>query len=198
MSAIAIQPVRPSVIEPKATPEDVLRLEERGLYELVDGHLIEKQMSYAASEAAGKIAFTIMLFLKEARLEGSVLPEQSFQCFPHKPSQVRRPDVAYISASRVPSVRPDGHVKIVPDLAIEIISPNDNVYELDDKLADYRAAGIPLVWVVNPVARIIRVHRPDQPIYELRDRDVLGGDAVLPGFSAAVTALLPAQPAVAV
>ena len=187
---VPTQPVVPEAVPAPIMPEDLLTLDEQGLFELAEGRLIEKTMSFLATETAGNIIFCVKSFLKTAGLASAVLPEQSFQCFGNKPRQVRRPDVAIITASRVPAVRPMGHVKIVPDLAIEVISPTDNVYELDHKLDDYRLAEIPVVWVVNPVSRVIRVHRPGKPIDELRDGQTITGDAVLPGFSIAITELL--------
>ncbi len=67
-----------------------------------------------------------------------------------------------------------------------MVSPNDTVYQLDDKLADYRAAQIPLVWVVDPKARTVRVRRIGQPTIELEETDILTGEPVLPGFSIVV------------
>ena len=49
--------------------------------------------------------------------------------------------------------------KIPPDLAVEVASPNDTVYELDDKLEDYQKAGVPLIWVINPNSRTATVYR---------------------------------------
>jgi Uma2 family endonuclease len=59
---------------------------------------------------------------------------------------------------------------------------------------DYRRVAVPLVWVVYPDSRIIRVHRVGtQSIDELRDGDLLTGDALLPGFEAKVTELMPSK-----
>ncbi len=193
MSAIAPPTVRPSV-PVEYTPDDLLHMQEQGLFELAEGRLIEKTMSFLATETAGNITFILKSYLKSTNSKTAVLPEQSFQCFAKKPRQVRRPDIAVIVADRVPAVRPLGHVKITPDIAIEVLSPNDNVYELDFKLEDYRLAAIPLVWVVNPISRVLRVHRPGKPIDELRDGDLLTGDTILPGFSVSITdLLLPAE-----
>jgi Uma2 family endonuclease len=193
MSAIATPSVRPS-LPVEYTPDDLLQMQEQGLFELAEGRLIEKNMSFLANETAGNITFILKSHFKSTNSKAAVLPEQSFQCFAKKPRQVRRPGVAVIVADRVPAVRPLGHVKIAPDIAIEVLSPNDNVYELDFKLDDYRLAAIPLVWVVNPINRVIRVHRPGKPIDELRDGDLLTGDTILPGFAVSITdLLLPAE-----
>src|SRR5437016_1577447 len=112
------------------TPDDVLRLESEGLYELVDGKLVEKRMSSLASETAGLLTADLVGFLRQSPL-GRIYPEQTFKCFPHDPDLIRRPEIAFIAAERLGGVPEEGHVPIAPDLAIEIVSPNDSVYELD-------------------------------------------------------------------
>jgi Uma2 family endonuclease len=195
MSVIATPNVRPSVhIDPVVEPEDVLYMDEKGLFELVDGRLIEKKLSILANLIAGRIIRLLGNHVESSGTGALVLPEQSFQCFAHEPKQLRRPDIALIAAGRLPMPLPTGHVKIIPDLAVEVISPNDNVYELEDKLADYRLAGFPLTWVVYPEARLIRIHRPRQPVDELFDGDVLTGGTALPGFKVNITDLLPPNP----
>jgi Uma2 family endonuclease len=177
-------------------PDDLLRMESSGLFELSEGRLLEKHMGYDANWTAGQIAARLNVYMWQSRA-GDVLPEQSFRCFPDDTRAVRRPDVAFIAADRIPSPRPTGHVPIRPDLAIEVVSPTDEVDELELKLADYRAAGIPLIWVVIPAVRLVRIFRPDAPIAELRVGETLTGDPVLPGFSVAVADLFPAVEAAA-
>ena len=77
--------------------------------------------------------------------------DAGYQCFPHDPGLVRRPDASFVKAGRFPGdVLPKGWAKSPPDLAVEVVSPNDLVYELEEKLSDYRKAGVPLIWVIGP------------------------------------------------
>jgi Uma2 family endonuclease len=175
------------------TPEDVLALEEEGLYELVNGRLVEKKMSSVAAETAGLIVIALGNHVLPARL-GKIYPEQTFQCFNEDPEKIRRPDVAFILAQRLGGVAPEGHVRIPPDIAIEVISPSDKAYDLEEKLGDYRSAGVKLVWVVYPIARVFRIHRPDHNVTELVDGDTLTGESVLPDFSAKISNLFPVKP----
>jgi Uma2 family endonuclease len=168
-------------------------MEGEGLFELVDGELVEKPtMGTYSGEAAGIIYVRLFMHAQANHL-GKAYFEVSYRCFPEKPNQLRRPDISFISTSRLAGVPGEGHVPVRPDLAVEVVSPNDGVYELDEKLLDYQSAGIPLVWVVNPQARLIGIHRPGKPIEELRDSGTLDGGEVLPGFSAVVSELLPAS-----
>ena len=173
------------------SPDDLLRMEQRGLFELVDGQLIEKPTGFLSGRTASLVDRRVGAFLDRHPL-GELCSETTFRCFPLKPSQVRRPDLAFIAADRVSAVPEDGHVPFRPDLAIEVVSPKDGVYDLDDKLIDYQSAGIPLVWVFNPAARIVRVHLPDGSSRLLTESDTLDGGDVLPGFAAVVRDLLPA------
>ncbi len=175
---------------PRFTPEDVLRMEPDALYELVDGSLVKKKMSELANETAGLITFALVMHTRTANL-GRVLPEQSFQCFPHDPDVIRRPDVSFIAAARLPAERFSGHIPIAPDIAVEVVSPNDRFYDLDEKLNDYRLAGVKLVWVVNPELRTVTIYRADGTISRLFDHETLTGDTVLPAFSAKIAELLP-------
>jgi len=174
-----------AVSSARLTPEDLLCLEEDGLYELVDGKLVEMKMSYLANLTAGRVITVLSNFVAPANL-GDVLPEQTFRCFPGDPDRVRRPDVAFILASRTPRVPAEGHISVAPDIAVEVVSSSDRICDLDEKLADYRAAGIRLVWVMNPNSRTIRVHRPDHTVTELAESDILRGESVLPDFAVRV------------
>lgn len=100
---------------------------------------------------------------------------------------VRSPDVAFVRADRLPpgGIGP-GFLALAPDLAVEVLSPSDTASDLEEKLADYRAAGTPLVWVVDPVKRLVTVLADDAPPRWLRERDTLDGGAMVPGFACRV------------
>ena len=172
------------------TAEYLLKAGDQRLYEVVDGVVLEKQMSSLAGKTTIAISSRLYAFV-EANGLGDLYSEVSFQCFANLPGRTRRPDIAFVSADRVDEVPPDGYVPVRPDLAIEVVSPNDLLIELNRKLIDYRSAGIPLVWVVHPELRIIQVHRLGRPMAELTDTDTLGGDDIIPGFSATVGDLIP-------
>ena len=195
-TATLTAPVRPSPVL-DLTPEELAWMNgpgREGRYEWVDGRAVKKPMSYDANLVAGNVVFELNLYLRDDPV-GGVLIEQEYQCFPGKPKQVRTPDVSLVLHSRVPRPHPKGYLRFVPDLAIEVVSPNDLVYNLDEKLEDYRSAGFPLVWVVNPDSRLVRVHVPGRPVAELRVGETLAAAGLLPGFAVAVDALVPAVPA---
>jgi Uma2 family endonuclease len=174
------------------TPDDLLRMEDAVNYELVDGKLVERHMGMESSAIAGQILMLIGLFLR-SQARGRVFPpDASYQCFANAPSKVRKPDVSFIRSGRLPGDRiPTGHCPIPPDLAVEVISPNDLAYEVEEKVAEYLEAGVPLVWIVNPPTRSVRIRRPraaaNGPVAELSGDDTITGEDVLPGFSCKVS-----------
>jgi Uma2 family endonuclease len=176
-------------------PEDLLTMPDGDRFELVDGQLVERKMSKWSSYVAGS-TFHRLRNHSDAHRLGWVYPEgTSYQCFPDDPKRVRRPDVSFIRLDRMSSeeAMSEGHVRIVPDLAVEVISPNDLAYDIDEKVDEYETAGVKLIWIVNPQMRTVRVHRADGTVRLLREKDELDGEQVFPGFRCRVGELfLPA------
>ena len=88
-------------------------------------------------------------------------------------------------------IAPKGWVKIAPDLAVEVVSPNDTAEDLEEKLGDYRTAGVPLIWVIYPELRKVRIIRRDGSASELKEDDMLSGEDVIPGFRCPLREILP-------
>jgi len=177
-------------------PEDLLTMPDGDNFELVDGRLVERNMSKWSSYVAGTI-FHRLRGHSDAHGFGWVYPEgTSYQCFPDAPSKVRRPDVSLIRLERMSAdeAMSEGHVRLAPDLVVEVISPNDLAYEIDEKVDEYETAGVKLIWVVNPETKAVRVHRADGTVMVLREKDELDGEDILPGFRCPVAELfLPAS-----
>ncbi|HZW29789.1 MAG TPA: Uma2 family endonuclease [Isosphaeraceae bacterium] len=174
------------------TPEDLLALPDEERYELVGGRLVERNMGAESSWVEGRVYSRLDQFCEDHHL-GIVWPASNgYQCFPHNPDLVRRPDVSFVRHGRLPGdVVPKGWVKIPPDLAVEVVSPKDRVYDLDEKLADYRKVHIPLVWVINPESRTVTVYRIDGSIRLLFEDDELSGEDIIPGFRCPIREILP-------
>ncbi|HEX3315912.1 MAG TPA: Uma2 family endonuclease [Gemmataceae bacterium] len=119
---------------------------------------------------------------------GKALAEIGF-IIAHDPDTVLAPDLAFVRKERVP-VR--GNPKFFdgpPDLAVEVVSPNDTVNEVEDKVLDWIEAGASMVWVVNPKHRRVTVHRSLTDVVVLHENDVLEGDPVVAGFRCQVREL---------
>ena len=66
----------------------------------------------------------------------------------------RRPDIAFVSYSRWPEETVDSSAAwdVVPNLAVEVVSPSNSSDEIDGKLTEYLEAGVELVWVIHPIS----------------------------------------------
>jgi len=99
-------------------------------------------------------------------------------------------DVAYVPPDVV-TVQTDETTLVdgIPSLVVEILSPNDTVEEINEKIDAYRAAGVPHIWVIDPYQHMLVVHRPNElPALFNRNQDVTA-EPQLPGFRTAVARL---------
>jgi Uma2 family endonuclease len=103
---------------------------------------------------------------------------------------VRGPDVSFWSNERLPEV-PDGYIKVAPDLAIELISPDDLYTPVIRLIREYCERGVRMVWLVDPATRTVWVHRVFSTFLILTESQTLDGADVLPGFSCKVAELFP-------
>jgi len=100
-------------------------------------------------------------------------------------------DIAVFSTSLIEQQREDyPYVAGVPLLAVEILSPSDQVDTIDTKLEFYLDSGVQQVWFINPRVRTIIVHAPNESPRLYSDNMTLDGGTVLPGFSIPVKSLL--------
>ncbi len=178
------------------TAEDLLNLPDGDQYELVDGHLVERGMGFEAGLVAGELFLQIANHCKKHKLgyvnQGG---DGSYQCFPHNPRLVRKPDVSFVRYGRFANEEiPSGHAQLAPDLAVEVISPNDLCEEVEKKIGEYIRAGVRLIWIVSPENRTVLVHHPDGLARRLVETDELQGEDVLPGFRCLVGDLFPTPP----
>ena len=167
------------------TAGDLLRLHSQGVKgELILGVFVE---SVASGVEHGKIALklgAILLAFITPRGLGHVFGTDSGVLLQNGPDLVREPDVAYISAERLPlDERVRGYLPVAPDLVVEIASPNNTVHEVYDKARMWLSHGVTLVWAVYPDTRTIDVHSLGAPAYTLTEDDALNGGEVLPGFT---------------
>jgi len=172
------------------TPEDLLRMPDRKRYELVNGELKELKTTVYPSYVAG----TIFSFLHKCACDRHVwlFPEgTSFQCFANDRTKVRKPDTAAILRSRMTPIQIEtmGHCRIVPDLAVEVISPNDLLYEVREKTNEWLEAGVRTVWEVNPKTKEVFVYRGDGSVNRYRGEEQLTADDISPGFRVTVSDL---------
>lgn len=175
------------------TPAGLLALADGENFELVDGQLVERTVGVLSSLVEAILIGKLSSFCQAHQLGPVFTSTNGIQCFPADPRKVRRPDVSFVKAERfAPKHLQEGFLTIAPDLAVEVISANDLVAELDEKTEEYLAAGIPLVWVIDPEVRTVVIHRGDGTLAKLHENDALTGESVIPGFKCKVAELFPA------
>ena len=173
------------------TPDELLNLPDAVDYELVAGELVERHMGSESSAIAAVIGYLLLGFVRPKRLGKVFTTDCGYLIFPNEPTRVRKPDVSFIRAGRLPNDRaPEGYVRIPPDLVVEVLSPGDTAYEVDQKVNEYLSVGVKLIWVVNPRTRNVRIHRlpndPLGPISILNESDMITEESVLSGFNCPV------------
>ena len=107
-----------------------------------------------------------------------------------RPDTVRAPDIALVRRERLPQPIPVGFPELVPDLVVEVLSPDDRPGETLAKVGDWLEAGARLAWVIDPQRRLARVYRADGTESLLAESDALDGEDVLPGFSCPLGTIL--------
>src|SRR4051794_9073614 len=148
--------------ERRYTPEDLLTLPDGERFELVNGILVEKKMGTEAGGIAATIIGLLFIWNQRTHQGRVVSAEGSYQCFGDDADRVRRPDVSFLRTERLPGgVLPRGHSQVAPDLAVEVVSPNDLYSEVRAKIEEYFRAGVRLVWVVDPETQSVEVLRVD-------------------------------------
>ena len=166
------------------TADELLRAQDIGRCELVRGDL---RMMVPPGFEHGRLQNRIgrhLGNLVESRNLGVVVGEIGF-VLARNPDTVRAPDVAFIRAERVAGRIP-GYFEGAPDLAVEILSPDDRPGYVRDRVAEWLEAGAGAVWVVDPRDRTVTVHRSRREAVVLGEADVLSGDRALADFELAV------------
>ncbi len=158
-------------------------------YELVEGELVEMPgAGMLHNFIVGLLYRLIDAYAREHQL-GVAFSDGLGYLIRRDPDILRIPDVSFLSRARLPEGQiVSGYCPVAPDLAVEIVSPNDRFSDVLAKVHEYLAAGTRLVWVVWPEGQMVIVHGSDG-VAELGPEDVLSGEDVLPDFEVRVKQL---------
>ncbi len=178
-------------------PEDLLSMPDNSGMELVDGQIVEKEVSRDSSETEGIILAVIRFFLLSHPVAKVFPGSLGYTCFPDDPGMMRKPDCTVVLLARLKELPAgdSGYMTIPPDLAVEVLSPNDVIYDVDKRIDEYFAAGFPLLWIADPIRRSITVHPLKGRPAIFTEDDEITAESALPGFRCRVGDLFP--PAVA-
>lgn len=103
------------------------------------------------------------------------------------PDRVVGPDALFVGNKSLPiRLSSEGYLETIPDLVVEVRSPNDTQPEILRKVQDYHRAGVKVVCVAEPEARTVTAHRPGQPPFVFAETDTLTVGDLIPGFRVTV------------
>lgn len=169
------------------TAEELIKLPRgRHRYELVKGELLTMPPS---GEEHGAVTVNLTFFLTKFVREndlGIVYGAETGFKLESDPDTVLAPDVAFIRREKVGSLS-KGYRSGPPDLAIEVISPNETKSKIERKTAQWLEAGVLAVWLVNPQTRTIDVRLANGDRKLLSEKDELAGGDIVPGFRVMVS-----------
>ncbi|MDW8300603.1 MAG: Uma2 family endonuclease [Anaerolineae bacterium] len=151
-------------------------------YELVEGTLVEMVGGTGGLHGVleASIAYHLSSFVRQHDL-GYVTGASGAFILARDPDVVRIPDAAFISKARMPKPIPEKFLPLAPDLAVEIVSPNDSALEVRHRVQDYLKYGVRMVWVVYPELQTVDCYSVDG-VQSLKDDAVLESSEVLPNF----------------
>jgi len=193
-----------SVVETVGMPlEEYMRLYDEQPFELINGERKLVMVNIAGHGEVAQIIFLALYMFVTAKQLGYAFLEQTFvlSYVSNWVTGSRKPDVMYYSANRMDTYKqanPDWKSKpyiLVPDLVIEVVSPNDNLGELEDKIDLYLLDGVQIVWVLDPQKQRVSINTlvARQPFTKqqihLTPTDTLTGSDLIPGFELQVASI---------
>jgi Uma2 family endonuclease len=170
-------------------------LDEDKLYEVVDGHVVEKPPIGARQSILATFLAALMDPVARSSRLGRVAAETLFLIDPDRKLK-RRPDVAFVSAQRWPFKREVPDVEgwdVIPDLTVEVVSKSNSAAEVGGKIGEYFQAGVTRVWVIYPSLSKIYVYDAPNMVRILQLGDALDGEAIVPGFRVPLTTLFASE-----
>ncbi len=157
-------------------------------FELVHGEIVEKMPNEYHNLISGNLYFLMRLFLQNKDL-GQVSYETRYRADPEDRENDRIPDVSFTTQARLMPVVTQGAVPQIPDLCIEVQSPDDYPKQMRDKAAYYLANGAQQVWIIYTKKPLIEVMYPNGESDFYYPGDTLRGGDLLPGFEVALEAI---------
>ncbi len=174
-------------VEPKKdyTFEEVYELNSRGgRFELVKGELREK-MGATVPHGHYIVRLASYLFQHVESSQAGIVSTDGGFILSREPRTLRFPDVSFVKQERIPAegIPKEGYWEIVPDLAVEVVSPNDLMAEVFELAVEYVSLGVKEVWLIVPAGKCVIVFRSFEEQQILTTRNKIEGTEVVPGFT---------------
>ncbi len=170
------------------------RDEDKPFFEIIDGQRVAlPPRSILASRVASKLHGLLGIYLCSNPL-GEVLMAMLYH-LPLPGNRNRRPTVAFVSTQTIADapaqLGSENAWGVLPELMVEVVSPNDLAEEIMERVVEYFTAGTKIVWVVYPTHRLVYVYESQRQVRILGDTDDLDGGTLLPGFRLPLASLFP-------
>lgn len=164
------------------TAEEIPLTADTRSAELVRGKLIGRPLyGWRHARTVAKLSRLLYAFVESAK-QGEV-GSLCGMIVARNPDTVRAPDVSFVSAGRLATASPTGFFSGAPDIAVEVLSPEDRASEIQEKTREYLAAGSRVVWIVDPQTETVTVQQPSGDAHVYSGADAISGEDLLPGFS---------------
>lgn len=148
-------------------------------YEIVDGQKEVKMAGAKHGRIGARLIFKFEAYLEQNPIGGVYISNTTFQIGANE----RMPDVSFASAARFPEEgEPSGKWEIPPDLAVEVVSPNDVWEKVNAKVREYFAAGVQHVWLVSQEGKEVMIYDSPTQIRVVTAEEDLTSETLLPGF----------------
>lgn len=171
------------------TGAELEKMSNIGPCELVEGRIVPMSpTSYTHGEVELNFGSELRTFVRAHKL-GKVQVGEVGIYTQRDPDTIRSADVLFISNERFSQQKSPGFLDVAPDLIVEVLSPSNSWSEITQKLREYFAIGVRLIWIADPETRSIFAYRALTDMREFTETDQVPGDDVLPGFSVAVAQL---------
>jgi Uma2 family endonuclease len=153
-------------------------------YEWNDGELIQFTGINKTHLKLIRILNRLFLKTKAHQLGGELIPENDVHL---SGIQMRRPDLAFFNSEQIDKSEDD---EPIPEFAIEVISNNDQIYKVEEKIIEYFKAGMKVVWLIFPDTKSVHVYTSRKNVKICIENDICSAAPVLPEFEIGVDALL--------
>jgi Uma2 family endonuclease len=171
------------------TGEELAQVGNIGRSELVKGEIVYMSPTgYSHADYEGNFYAALRAHVRKNKL-GRVFVGEVGIYTGHNPDTVRAADAAFVSHHRMAQVKSQSYLDVAPELVVEVLSPDDRWNDLMDKLDEYFAIGVKLVWIADPRRQQVYAYHSVTDVQRLSAEDTLTGGEVLPDFSVSVAEL---------
>lgn len=165
----------------RITVEEFLAMEETKPYlELIDGEVVQKAMPGPKHSAAVLYLGTeLTLFLRTHPIARA---DTELRHIERDEQRIFLPDICVTLRDRFPRGA-TGPIEVIPDFAIEVLSPDDRAGRVAERVDFYLRSGTTLVWNIDPEFETVAIYRPGSAPEFRRGTGALDAEPILPGFS---------------